>query len=379
MKIIFVTPHVSQKAGGLFTSVRLLAQKLSVKHEVEVFALEDNRGTVDFSAWQPIVPRQFKVFPKVLGYGFSIPLLRALIKTRPDVIHVHGIRMWPATAARIVARKKKIPFVISPRGQLIGWMMARNRTKKKLMHFLFENSNIQSATFIHATSEIEAQNIRSLGFPNSIEVIPNGVFCSDFDIFDSASVFSKYPILAHKKVLLFLSNIYPGKGLELLATAWENLRKRHLDWMLVIAGAGEPLYYEKIKKLYYNGVNNRQVIFWGDVRGNEKVALYRLSELFILPTYSENFGNVIAEAMAASKPVITTKGAPWPCIVEIKSGWRTDVDAEAIQQALDVAMYLSDEERIEMGKRGREYVEKHLSWDVLADDLVRMYEKYKYV
>ena len=377
MKIIFVTPYVSQTAGGLFSSVRLLAQKLRVKHEVEVFALEDDRGKVDFPEWQPIVPRLYKIFPKTFGYGFSVPLLRALARAQPDVIHVHGIRMWPVTAARIVARKKKIPFVISPRGQLNEWPMVRNRIKKKLMHLLFENTNIRSTAFIHATCELEMQYIRDLGFLNPIEIIPNGVSCSDFDTFDSAFVFSKWSMLKNKKVLLFLSNIHPRKGLDLLATAWESLRKKHLDWVLAIAGTGEPQYYEKVKKIYSDGTNDNQVVFLGDVRGNEKIALYRLCELFILPTHSENFGNVIAEAMAACKPVITTKGTPWSCLADVKSGWWIDYDTQAIQQALNTAMCLSNEERIEMGKRGRQYVETHLSWDVLADNLVSMYEKYK--
>jgi len=376
MKIIFVTPYVSQTAGGLFTSVRLLAQKLSIKHEVEVFALEDDRGKSDFHEWQPIVPRLFKIFPQTFGYGFSVPLVRALARAQPDILHVHGIRMWPATAARIVAQKKKIPLVISPRGQLNEWPMERNRLRKKLMHFLFEDTNIRSTTFIHATCEAEKQYIYNLGFNQPVEIIPNGVSCSEFDTFDSSSVFSKWPILKNKKVLLFLSNVHPRKGLDLLAPAWEKLRKKHSGWILAIAGTGESQYYEKVKNLYRDGANDNQVVFLGDVRGNEKIALYRLCELFILPTHSENFGNVIAEAMAACKPVITTKGTPWSCLADLKSGWWIDYDTQAIQQALKTAMCLSDEERIEMGQRGRQYVEKHLSWDILADNLASMYEKY---
>ena len=379
MKVVFVIPYVSQRAGGLFTSVRLLAQKLSINHEVEVFALEDDRGKSDFPEWQPIVPHLFKISPKIFGYGFSFPLLRALKNIQPDVIHVHGIRMWPATAARVVAGKKKISLVISPRGQLNEWAMGQNRFKKKMMHFLFEDTNIRSTAFIHAISEDEKQHIRNLGVTNPIEVIPNGVSCTDFDTFDPASVFSKWPVLKRKKILLFLSNINPRKGLELLATVWKSLRTKHLDWILAIAGTGEAHYCEKMKRLYDNGVNSNSAIFLGDVRGLEKTTLYRLCELFIFPSHDDGFGNVVAEAMAARKPVIATKGTPWSCLVDTKSGWWVDVDAQAIRQTLDVAMRLTDAERKEMGKRGREYVEKHLSWDVLAEDLVRMYEKYKYV
>jgi len=112
----------------------------------------------------------------------------------------------------------------------------------------------------------------------------------------------------------------------------------------------------------------------GSVEGEAKANLYRCADLFILPTFTENFGVVVAEALSYGVPVITTKGAPWEGLITHGCGWWIDIGAEPLAAAIREAVAISDEERYAMGKRGRLFVEENFGWSDIAEKMLFVYQ-----
>lgn len=114
--------------------------------------------------------------------------------------------------------------------------------------------------------------------------------------------------------------------------------------------------------------------FIGSVADKDKWKLYRRADLFVLPTHSENFGIVVAEALASGLPVITTKGAPWAELEKHQCGWWVDIGVEPLAKALNQAINLSPEERQTMGQCGRQLIEQNYSWDKIGKEMLAVYE-----
>jgi glycosyltransferase involved in cell wall biosynthesis len=233
------------------------------------------------------------------------------------------------------------------------------------MWYIWQRSALQRATAFHATSSDEANDIRSAGFKQPIAVVANGV--SIPDTLPKRSVRPGSP-----KRLLFLSRLHPVKGVKELLQAFKRASIPS-DWQLSLVGPGEGNYAIEVKQLCEELKLGNQVEFVGNVSDNDKWQYYVDADLFVLPSFSENFGIVIAEAMAAGLPVITTTGTPWKCIRDEKLGWWVPVNVEQIAGALRDATALPLEQLQRIGTAGSEYVRTHLSWDRSARDLLDFY------
>jgi glycosyltransferase involved in cell wall biosynthesis len=260
------------------------------------------------------------------------------------------------------ALQTKKPYMVSPHGMLEPWAWRHNAWKKRPVWWAWEKRNVESAAVLQATAYEEAANLRALGLRNPIAIIPNGV-----DI-------PKLRPLPHQKEVrtaLFISRIHPKKGLLNLVKAWALLRPK--DWRMVIAGPSEGGHEAEVKKAVIEAGLENQFEFPGPVYEGAKWDLYNQADLFVLPTYSENFGVVVAEALAAAVPVITTKGAPWHELIEYNCGWWVDVGIDHLVTALREAFALSDNERQEMGLRGRTLVQEKYSWPTIATEMASVY------
>jgi glycosyltransferase involved in cell wall biosynthesis len=171
--------------------------------------------------------------------------------------------------------------------------------------------------------------------------------------------------------MLFLSRIHPKKGLPMLIDAWETVRPE--GWRLVIAGPSERGHRAEIEaKIEASGLSeNLEVI--GPVENHEKWEIYRKSDVFVLPTHSENFGVVVAEALASGIPAITTTGAPWEILEKHDCGWWVEPTVGALTEAISDSVQRTDEERLAMGKRGRQLVTQKYSWSSVSSRLQRAY------
>ena len=300
--------------------------------------------------------------------------LRDLLKKEDDadIYHYHGVWLPCNHWCSVASRRKGKKYVLNPRGDLETYRINYNKLKKikkKLIWWLYAHKDTQNASCIIATSKQEADAIRRMGISAPIAIIPNGI---------EMTVFPATVTHTHrdKKVVLFLSRVNPIKGLELLIEAWSKLPVNlKTNWELHIAGNSDPIdYVHKLEGLITKLGLENIVKLLGPITGEAKMQKYMNSDLFILPTFNENFGNVIAEAMMCECPAITTKNAPWQVLTEEKCGWWIDLSVENLVKTLMEAMSLSDEERIELGKKSRQCIINHFSSESVAKQTKMVYE-----
>jgi glycosyltransferase involved in cell wall biosynthesis len=219
---------------------------------------------------------------------------------------------------------------------------------------------------------MEVASIRAAGFSNPVALIPNGVEIPPDD--DTSSAEQRYAEKSRTgiRTALFLSRIHPKKGLLNLVEAWRMLNPA--GWQLMIVGPDEVGHLAEVRRAVQAAGLDSQILFPGEAWGNERWRYYREADLFVLPTFSENFGIVVTEALACRVPVITTKGAPWEELNTHRCGWWIDIGVEPLVQALREALGLSDLERQEMGIRGRTLVDARYLWPQIAKDMCSVYQ-----
>jgi glycosyltransferase involved in cell wall biosynthesis len=279
-----------------------------------------------------------------------------------NIIHDNGIWLPSSIAVYRYARRMGLPLVISTHGMLEPWALNQKWLKKKIAWYLYQKRALSYASVIHATAIAEAEQCRELGFDQPIAVIPNGV---EFP----GSLPEKQA--NDKKIILCVSRMHPKKGLADLLSAWAKFRAE--KWQLVIAGPDENGYRAELENQVV-AMNIQSVTFTGNLSDVEKWQAYANADLFVLPTHGENFGVVVAEAMAAGLPVITTVGAPWKLLEDENCGWWVDIGVDPLQATLRQAMALSDTQRQEMGQRGKEICYERYSWNKIALEMNRVYE-----
>jgi glycosyltransferase involved in cell wall biosynthesis len=355
-----LSPH----AAGIFEFLKGLARSLEQTNcEVTVIGLCGG-NTDDSALWKPVnavlVPAIGpKSFPVALG------LNRILREIKPDLIHSHGLWAYHGLAIPAFCRRQKIPYIVSPHGMLEPWAWRHKAWKKRPVWWTWERRFLAKAAVLHATAEQESNNLRSFGLRNSTAVLPVGLQPPPLEQPDKENN-------SGDKIVLFLSRIHPIKGLPSLVEAWSHLRPH--GWRVVVAGPDEGGHLAQVQADVYKAGLQNSFDFVGPVEGAEKWQLYRAADLFALPTMSENFGIVVAEALACGVPVITTKGAPWEELVTQRCGWWIDKGVQPLTAALREAMALSDEQRKSMGQRGRRMVEQNYSWPKIAADMKSVYE-----
>ena len=218
------------------------------------------------------------------------------------------------------------------------------------------------------------QSIRNLGYHQPIALIPNGVNLPKlYRHIDQEILTKEFPDLLGKKWLLFLSRIHPKKGLDSLLYIWQSIIEQFPDWHLIIAGSDFIGYQKHLENLVIKLQLNSKVTFTGMLLGETKACALSNSDLFILPSHSENFGIAIAESLSYGVPVITTKETPWQDLITHDCGWWVEDNQEALKTTLIEAMKLSNNQRQAMGKKGRFLVEEKYSWDFVGKQMAEVY------
>lgn len=306
-----------------------------------------------------------------------------------DIVHIHGVWSPKLHDVAMLCRKSKVPYVIAPRGMLEPWSLKQKWLKKRIARFLYQDLDLKKAAALHATAESEAEQFRRLGFKNRIIISPNGVNVPD------CALSTKHQTLGtdEKQRALFVSRMHPKKGVLELVEAWARVKPKGCCCELVytVNSDEERAYEQKVKdRILALGMSYQDkdgavhlttttsdydFVFTGPLDDEKKWNAYARVDLFVLPTYSENFGIVVAEALWAGVPVITTKGTPWQELETHNCGWWIDIGVESLVEALKEAMSLSDEERAAMGARGRKLVEEKYTWKAVVNAMVKGYEE----
>lgn len=370
MNVIHTIPSLGISGGGPPRSVSqlcdaLIAQSLNVSI---LTAVDENDPVVELHPSINLMKLNSfgpSTLSRLKASGFRDALFHAKNSLGLDVVHQHGIWLRSSHDVTSFAFKNRLPLVVSPRGMLEPWALNNSRWKKKAAWLLYQQKDLEKVSAFHATAYSEAESIRRLGFKQPVAVIPNGVELPK-------------PKTGNRKTgnrvktALFLSRINPKKGLPMLLDAWKKLAPA--DWRLVIAGNDDSNHMPELEcQIAELGLSD-QVELVGPLFAEAKEVAYRNADLFVLPSYSENFGIVVTEALGYQLPVLTTTGCPWQELEAHGCGWWVDPTLEGIQSGLNEALGTKNEELAVMGKRGRRLVESKYQWPGIAERMLEFYE-----
>jgi glycosyltransferase involved in cell wall biosynthesis len=377
LRVLQVVPsyYPAVRYGGPIRSVHALCAALVRRgHGVSVYTTNvDGDGDSDVPLGAPVD------MDGVLVHYFPVGAIRRLCwspalarKLRTavadfDLVHLHSVFLWPTYSAARAARRAGVPYLMSPRGMLVRDVIrAKSQFAKSAWIELVERRSLSRAARVHVTAEIEEAEARALGLrlPETF-CVPNGVSWPSRHPPLGAGPFADIP----RPYALFLSRVNRKKGLDRLICAWK--------WVpqlaLIIAGNDDEGILPELKALARNeGVADR-LTFLGPVSDEHKWALYENAEMFILPSYSENFGNVVAEAMAMACPVVITPDVGLAKLVrEVGCGIITPGEPRVLAQAI-TELQQNELQRKRLGALGRQAAIERLSWAGVAAQMEAEY------
>jgi glycosyltransferase involved in cell wall biosynthesis len=364
MRILHVVPHAGPESGGPSYTVLGIAKALAGHgHEVLVLSARD-------SASPPAERFTHRVFPLSMFFrrAWRSPALKREIfqqAPRSDIIHSHGMWVLPAAYPGQAARRFGKPLVISPHGCLSPTALKTSPIRKHLAWHLLHRRAFESSACFHATSESEYLDIRRAGLRSPVAIIPHGIWAHEVPSDKGA---------AREPRILYLGRIHPIKGLDTLLDAWQMANAEDSQgWSLRIVGPDEQGHQLHLqRRVEAEGID--RVEFSGPVYGGGKWNEYQGAALSVLPSRSENFGMTVLESLVAGTPVITTREVPWPQLEQLGIGWRVDLSAPQLAEALRVAMSLTRDARSEMGSRGRDWAMSSFAWPEVARRMALVYE-----
>tara|TARA_R110002020_G_scaffold463122_1_gene683027 strand:+ start:5284 stop:6426 length:1143 start_codon:yes stop_codon:yes gene_type:complete len=361
LNVLHIVPYVGDEASGPAYCVPAICDSLQKKGcQISLYTLNplpEKKFSFQINGFQR------SNFPHP-AFGRSPEMYKALLKevNNVDIIHNHSLWMAPNIYSGLVSKKYGIPYICTPHGTMSQKALQRSNWKKKIALTLGQQLALDYTTCFHATAVHEVNDINAYCSGKPVSMIPNGV-----------DIPPLIPIKKSKrKKLMFLGRIHPIKGIENLIKSWSQLEDKFTEWDLEIIGLGDVGYTNTllnlIKSLDLTRVNLLDPVF-----GEDKNAVYQKANIYVLPSFSENFGMTIAEALANATPVITTDATPWADIEKRKCGWYIPVGQESLKATLEIALNKTSNELSEMGKKGREWMNEDFSWDSLAEDMIATY------
>ncbi len=371
MHVLHITPTFFNPASGLANAVQTMCSALhdnSIKITVATVATETQATTTP--ALQLITAPKTNI-PLLAAWLYAPKLkqnIRNTLPEPPDIIHAHGLWLYPQLLARQLADQWQVPLIITTHGMLEPWRMKYKAWKKYPMWWMVDKKNVDAAHTLVATAQTEADNLKKRGLRNRIEVIPPIVELPKIQPPQSKPESAQM----QTKTALFLSRIHPGKGLDLLIEAVARIKPE--NWRFVIAGPDGHCYAKTIKKRIRKLDLTSCFEFKGRVEGEQKWRLLQNADLFILPSHNENFGIVIAEALACGTPVLTTTATPWKDLESNHCGWLCDPTIESLRDKLSKALRTSQRQLKEKGQNGKTWFEKEFNPATTTNKLITLYK-----
>ncbi len=381
MRILHVVPTYlpAWRHGGPIYAVHGLAKALAARgHEVTVFTTDvHGTGRLDVPLGRPVELEGVTVwyFPVAAPRRlYRSPTMGAALAGRmpaTDLVHLHSVFLWPTSAAARAARRAGVPYLLAPRGMLVGDLLRRRGwLRKRLWIELAERRTVGRAAGLHVTSALEGEEAARLGLRlPAVHVVPNGVEPAPAPGGDAALSPAVRAALARPPLLLYLGRVSWKKGLDRLLPALAQVPEA----TLAIAGNDEEGYRAPLEQLAGETGVAERVLFLGPVHGADKAALLAGAAALVLPSYSENFGNAVLEAMAAGCPVVVTPEVGLAGVVrETGAGLVAAGDPSSLGSAL--RELLDDpERRAEMGRRGAEAATRRFGWATIAERMEAVY------
>jgi len=368
MRICHIVPSLEERHGGPSKSVRALANAQAAGGEsVELLATLEPGQAVAAGDGDAAAIRCFpRVTPRWLSR--SPEMRRHLVGTNADCVHNHALWLLPLRYARETAARLEAPLVISPRGMMSGWAHHHRLWRKWIAAQFIHPGAFAATAGWHATSKEEADDIRALGFRQPVCVSPNGVTLPDeAELAAARRAWRELcPVTGTRPVALFYSRFHRKKRLKELINLW--LAAPRGDWLLLIVGVAEDYTANELSAtIAAAGGSDRIAVF----DGADRPPPYAVASLFLLPSHSENFGLVIAEALSAGVPVLVTDTTPWSGLAATGAGWC--LPWKDYPPALASVLATRPAELEAMGRRGREWAAREFSWARSAGLLTEFY------
>lgn len=359
--VVHYIPSIDRSLGGVGGYLQVLAHDLGEFVELHIIVSHHSSNELKIdNATVHYIDRKLLCLLKARAQ------FRDLLNTlKPDVVHVHGC--WQVLCSYTIFWAKALGYhvVLTTHGMLEPWVIRKNYLKKKLPALLlYQKRSLRLADALVATAESEKENLLHLNYNRNVSVVPTGI------VVDGILMKTGWQ---RCKTIMFLALLRPNKGADLLIKAVKELETELSGYCVVIAGSGEPAYASSLKRLVHDLKLEKTVVFTGAVYGEDKWRLYREADVFVLPTLHENFGIVVAEALACGTPVITTKGAPWHDLETWGCGWWIERTVESLADALKEFLMLDETTLERMGRNGRRLVEEKYSSRRMAEDMFRVY------
>jgi len=393
LNILQVVPSISLVYGGPSQMVRGLAAALAQQDEQTVATVTvittDANGDVDEASLDvplgvPVAENGYEVIyfrcAPFRRYKFSTDLLSWLWANahRYDIAHIHALFSPVSTAAATVCRWRNLPYIMRPLGTLDPADLQKKKQMKKLYAALLERPNLAGAAAIHFTSELESTVSERFGVSTPSMVVPLGVALPELPerAASQDAIRARFNIPSAHPIVLFMSRVDPKKGFDLLLPALERLYQNNRPFHFLLCGANpqDRDYENSIREQIQSSKWAEQATLSGFVSGELKAQILSAADVFVLPSYYENFGIAVAEAMAASIPVVISDQVHiWPAIEESEAGWVVPTAVDPLVEALSAA--LADEgERDRRGKNAQRCAQEKYGWVSIAKRLVGEYQ-----
>jgi len=366
VKSCHIVPSLEARHGGPSKSVLGLATALArCDTDVELLATDPMAG------WQKSDGRlDIRVFRRDWPQSLcpSAGMRSCLRAVNADVIHHHSIWLRTLHYAHQAARRSGAPLVVSPRGMMDSWAWRHNARKKAFARAFIHPGAFEAVKGWHATSQDEAEAVRSLGFKQPVCVAPNGVSePSEADLAAARAHWSEIvPSSAQRPVALFYSRFHQKKRLLELIDLWFEFGPK--DWLLLVVGIPEDYTPRMIENYALRSGESGRVRSY-DGAGHPPP--YAIASLFLLASHGENFGQSIAEALASGVPALVTDTTPWSGLNRTGAGW-----CVSWKDFGATLRNVTSEDPIALRRRGavgREWVLREFSWERSARLLLEFY------
>ncbi len=381
MRVLHVIPAVASRYGGPSQAIYTICRALQSQGTEVLIATTNADGSGEI----PVTLGEKIVYQDVATIFFARQWSEALKYSRPlslwlgrninnfDLAHIHAVFSHACVAAARACRKNVVPYLVRPLGTLDPWSLKQKSVRKRLFWHLGVKQTLAGAAAIHYTSDEERRLAEAgLGLSGGV-VVPNGIDLSFIE--RKVEPFAtRRPEIGHRPYVLALSRIHPKKGFELLIESFAALKRRGLSdaWRLVFAGAGEPEYVDQLKSQARRNGLNGDAVFVGWLDGASKCAALKDASLLVMPSYQENFGISLIEAMAYGVPVLVSPHVNLaPEIEKAGAGWIAALSMEELTRTLAEALG-GERERKHRGEKARALAQNFAS-PIVAERLLDLY------
>jgi glycosyltransferase involved in cell wall biosynthesis len=364
--VLHIIPNGDLPSGGLaYASIRLAHEQARAGMDVSVLEVNPHRRT-RAPWWCDNV--KYLDFDEGRGAFKRFENLRFFLSKRNPVVHFHGVWYPQYLPCFLLVLYTKTQFIVSPHGSFEHGALKQKFLKKFLARKLYLNRILSKSAAFWACSEKESASL-SREFPKvQVDIVSIGIDMPDM------TVSGNRVQIDQRKIMLVISRLNPGKGLLNLVNAWNLIQDE--SWRIIIAGPDENNYQQKIEHEIARLNLTRFFSFPGYVDSQQRDALYRSAAIFVLPSLSENFGIVVAEAMSYGLPVLTTNETPWSYVRIERGCLCVDTDPNSISKGLRSLINLTDDEKDAASNAAQLFIRENFTWkevEIKSNELLKKY------